>query len=709
MGINVNETVKQSMISIALIIALCFPTYGVANESVTNNNNPTPNLSNDNKNERYSPIFFSDYAPQTAYDMVQYLPGFVLVEEDNDVRGFSSGAGNILIDGTRPITKSGGIKEALERIPRTQVAFIEILRGNAGSSDTAGQSVVANVIRVKQSNAKQWKMGISSNGEGKLSPLGEFTISKQIGHWETAFKLDAIKEHGQRNAKIITRTIGKEQLKIHNEKRPTALNEIFISSDANTDINNHKIKVNARAGWSQYLPDTIRVGHYDNTTDNVTQNSFFKNERDSQYYTGELGLDWLIPSNNNWQWRLLNLNNIRNWFVDATTRNDLPRGNFKSGSLFRFDENTSENILRTTLSRQSAVNNGAFFQLTRQEYGLELAYSKMQSWLKLWSTNEHHQKQKINRDTYSKVNELRSESFINLTWQLPNLTLETRVAAEHSKISVSGDSHQSQSLFFIKPSIALVYDKNVNTQYRLNVKRTVGQLNFSDFAASADLVDDRNFSGNPTLKPDTAIYAGLAFDFLFSRKGAVGVELYHEWRSDVLEKIVLPSGGQALGNAGDAKVQGIKVSANLPLNRVLDDALLTFKANFIQSTFNDPVTGLSRELTDQDNPVIQIDFRQDIIEHNVSWGFGYNFYQENEEYYVNEYIHSRTAGRWNAFIETTRFGEFKFRLVAKHLGDDQQQRNRSVFNGNRSNSLITQENSKRTENARFNLTVSHAF
>jgi len=705
----VNETLKKSIIPVTLITALCLPTYVVANVNIINAKKATSNLSTNNRNERYSPIFFSDYAPQTAYEMVQYLPGFVLIEEDNDVRGFASGAGNVLIDGTRPTTKSGGIKEALERIPRTQVAYIEILRGNAGSSDTAGQSVVANVIRVKQSNAKQWKMGISSNGEGKLSPQGEFTISKQIGHWETAFKLDAIQEHGQRNAKIITSNIDEEQSKIHDEKRPTTLNEVFISSDAHTDINNHKIKINARAGWSQYLPDTIRVGHLNDNTDNDTKNSFFKSERDSQYYTGELGLDWLIPSNNNWQWRLLNLNNIRNWFVDATTRNDLPRGDFKSGSLFRFDEKTSENILRTTVSRQGTVNGNALFQLTRQEYGLELAYSKMQSWLKLWPVNAHHQKQEINRDTYSKVSELRSESFINLTWKLPILTLETRVAAEHSKISVSGDSHQSQSLFFIKPSLTLVYDKSENTQYRLNLKRTVGQLNFSDFAASADLVDDRSLAGNPTLKPDTAIYAGIAFDFRFSKKGAVGIELYHEWRSDVLEKIILPSGGQALGNAGNAKVKGLKVSANLPLDLVLDDALLTLEANFSQSKFNDPIIGLSRELTDQDNPLIQVDFRQDIIEHNFSWGLGYNFYQENEEYYVNEYIHSRTAGHWNAFIETTHFGEFKFRLVAKYLGDDQQQRNRSIFDGNRSNSLITQENSTRTENARVSLTVSRAF
>lgn len=692
---------------------LLLPAISMANGVINNTENTKNKLSIGENMERYTSVFFSDYAPQTAYDMVLYLPGFILIEENNDVRGFSTGAGNILIDGTRPTTKSGGIKEALERIPYTQVAYIEMLRGNAGSADAAGQSVVANVIRIKQSSAQRWQVGVSSNSKGKISPQGEFTISQQLGRWETAFKIDAKKEHGQRNAKITTSTISEEKTRIQDEKRPTTLNEIFISSDVSTDINDNKIKINARVGWSQFLPDTIRAGYYNEESgtnvDNSKYNNFFKNERDSQYYTGELGFDWLIPSKNNWQWRLLNLNNMRNWFVDANTRTDMPKGNFVNGSLFRFDEETSENIFRTSLSQQSAVDGNRFFQLIRQEYGIELAYSKMKSWLQLWPTNELHQKQVFSRDTYSKVSELRSESFVNFTWQLPVIILETGITAEHSKISVRGDSHQSQSLFFIKPSVALVYDKDESTQYRLNLKRTVGQLDFSDFAASADLVDDRNVSGNPILKPNTTVYASLAFDYRFAEKGAVGVEYYHEWRSDVLENIVLPSGEQALGNAGDAKVKGIKVSANLPLNLLLDGALLTFKANFIRSTFDDPVIGLSRELTDQNNPDVQIDFRQDITQHKLSWGIGYTFYQENEEYYVNEYIHSRTEGRWNAFIETIYFGEFKVRLTAEHLGGDQQQRNRSVYKKNRANSLVIQENSERTENSRVSFTVSRAF
>ena len=69
---------------------------------------------------------------------------------------------------------------------------------------------------------------------------------------------------------------------------------------------------------------------------------------------------------------------------------------------------------------------------------------------------------------------------------------------------------------------------------------------------------------------------------------------------------------------------------------------------------------------------------------------------------------SRKQGRWSSFIETTRFGGFKFRLAAENLGDDKQQRNRFVFDGNRSNNLVRHEHSKRTENVKFSFTISRA-
>src|SRR5690348_2407829 len=53
----------------------------------------------------FEPGFFARYSPANALDMVQQVPGFSLQEGDV-VRGFGGSAGNILINGERPSTKT---------------------------------------------------------------------------------------------------------------------------------------------------------------------------------------------------------------------------------------------------------------------------------------------------------------------------------------------------------------------------------------------------------------------------------------------------------------------------------------------------------------------------------------------------------------------------------------------------------------------------
>ncbi|MBL4631139.1 MAG: Plug domain-containing protein [Paraglaciecola sp.] len=172
-------------------------------------------------NEVYQRVFFAKYTPQTALDMVLRLPGFLLIETDNDVRGFAAGAGNVLIDGRRPTTKSGGIEEALSRIPAMQVAKIEVIRGASGSVDAAGQAVVANVIRVKNGGAKRWQIALNSHEDGKISSSAELVLSEQIQGWDSAFKLNATQQKSPREAQILIYSAEQEFIERQSENRPS--------------------------------------------------------------------------------------------------------------------------------------------------------------------------------------------------------------------------------------------------------------------------------------------------------------------------------------------------------------------------------------------------------------------------------------------------------------------------------------------------------
>ena len=74
---------------------------------------------------RFVPDFFTSYAPVTALDMVKRIPGFS-INEGEGRRGFGENAGNVLIDGDRPSTKSDDILTILSRIPASQVESITL-------------------------------------------------------------------------------------------------------------------------------------------------------------------------------------------------------------------------------------------------------------------------------------------------------------------------------------------------------------------------------------------------------------------------------------------------------------------------------------------------------------------------------------------------------------------------------------------------------
>ena len=88
--------------------------------------------------QSFEPAYFVRYAPNNALDMVQQVPGFSVQEGDN-VRGFGGAAGNILVNGERPSTKTG-LAALLTRIPVASVIRIELVTGVSATLDMRGQT-----------------------------------------------------------------------------------------------------------------------------------------------------------------------------------------------------------------------------------------------------------------------------------------------------------------------------------------------------------------------------------------------------------------------------------------------------------------------------------------------------------------------------------------------------------------------------------------
>lgn len=62
------------------------------------------------------------------------------------MRGFSQAAGNVVINGARPSSKSESLQQILARIPATRVLRVEVGPGDLYGSDYAGKSQVLNLV-----------------------------------------------------------------------------------------------------------------------------------------------------------------------------------------------------------------------------------------------------------------------------------------------------------------------------------------------------------------------------------------------------------------------------------------------------------------------------------------------------------------------------------------------------------------------------------
>src|SRR4051812_46943503 len=136
----------------------------------------------------YDLAFFTQYAPRTAYDIVQRIPGFTLDLGNNqaatgvDVRGFAGTAGNIVINGARPSTKSETLDTMLQRIPASRVTRVEVGPGDLYGADYSSKTQVANLI-LKEGGGTAGNVTVTATHwwQGKIVPTASATLSFSRG------------------------------------------------------------------------------------------------------------------------------------------------------------------------------------------------------------------------------------------------------------------------------------------------------------------------------------------------------------------------------------------------------------------------------------------------------------------------------------------------------------------------------------------------
>lgn len=642
---------------------------------------------------------FAAFSPQSALDIVERTPGFVLVEGE-DVRGFGAGGSNVLIDGARPSSKSGGIADALRRIPASQVERVELLR-NANTSEAQGQALVLNIVRVRGGASGTWFGEVERNARGVLYPRAEVTYARATGEWETSVKANAFWEEFPFETLRRNRDASGALTSSFVTGLPSTLADAFVSGDASRPIAGGQLNVTGRFGRSEYYfdqPSDIFLGRLPDGNRDQTELSQF----DSLDWIGELGVDFTRPVAGG-TWKTIGLINLKDSIAEQSNLREQADGQLISRTEVMSSSRPLELVGRSTFA-------GPGERRLRPEFGGEVAYNRLESALAI-SVDDGSGLVAIDIPSANiTVEELRGEAFANLTWLATStMTLEGGLAFEASEITVSGEADRSQTFTFVKPSLAVAWRATPRLQLRAAARRTIGQLDFSDFAASAELADEQTQAGNPDLGPDQTMRYSVSADYRGSDNLAFTLEAFLEDRTDVLEQVLLPSGAPGLSNAGDATYRGLKGSATLPLDRWLKGARLTGEAEFIESEFDDPLTGRTRDLTDIYTPVVSVALRRDAPGGLWSWGVDWESPGREIDYFTDEISTYNENANWGGFIETRALGGLNTRLSVQDAAPERGRRLRTFFDPDRSGAVIGTDERLTRRGTSVTLRVSGTF
>ena len=138
----------------------------------------------------YEAAYFTQFAPSNALQIVQRVPGFTLELGNQEVRGFGQAAGNVVINGQRPSSKSDTLETILARIPASRVARVEVGPGDLFGSEFSGKPVVLNLVTTSAGGlAGTFNGQLRRTYTGRVEP--DVTVSALLRRGKSSFNASA--------------------------------------------------------------------------------------------------------------------------------------------------------------------------------------------------------------------------------------------------------------------------------------------------------------------------------------------------------------------------------------------------------------------------------------------------------------------------------------------------------------------------------------
>jgi len=644
----------------------------------------------------YDAGYFAQFAPRTALDMVERVPGFV-IDEGEERRGLAGAQGNVLIDGEPPTAKAQEIDDILAAIPASDIERIELIRG-ARSSAGSAQTMRVNVVRRAGAGAGVWNIELAHTRDGRVSPSVSAAWSGRRGAMSYGVSAALDTEHAPfRGVRADFDSFGAlEERRI--ERVPTDEREGRLAAEMTLPWLGGALALNGQLSRNDVEEDE-RVVLYDASS---AQDGSVGTELREREDVGELGVSYQRDLGI-WDTELAALVTRRRFTGDETTRELDAAGALDEAAEQAQRVTSGETILRATGQR-------ALHDAWRVEIGVEAALNTLEQRLRLIEDDGGGPVPVVLPSANVRVEEERGEAFFMFSGPLaPHWALEAGAVVEASRLTQSGDTESETALTYWKPSVQLTRSIGVRNQLRFRFYRDVGQLDFEDFVSAADITSSIIDGGNPDLRPETSWRLEAAGDWRFAEDGAFALTLYRWWVEDALDIVPVGMPGDLIdapGNIGDADVFGARASLTWPLPF---HAQLRVEAMAQDSEASDPLTGETRSLSGFEEGTLSIALRQDIERFRAAWGVEFESEREAPSYRLDRVEDDQDADELTLWVETTAFGGLKLRAWATNLSGSDEVRRRRLFDPDRLGSFDGSDWRARHEGVTLGVSASGNF
>lgn len=685
----------------SLFIAASFPPQILAQDTVA-----------DDTTIMYPASYFVDFAPTTAKDMLDRIPGagsttgggspsfggggFSGSGGGRGGRGFGSGSGGreILINGKRTAGKSNQTRNLLRRITAEQVDYIEIIRGTSGELDVRGSAQVINVVLFEELSNRSisYEVNMDRYWDHETQPGGSVSYSDQIG--DLGFVLSAVAEPRYDHR------VSKETSILGDFSPNDRVREERIREQTSYDLSAnlvYELSGRSSARFNALYSENDNPTKVTRRTTDLTINpnavELEREEIPAEQDNWEIGGDYETFFSNGDRFKILFISN-QNTRASTRERFELADDGSETKNLFLASGSvTRERIVRGSYTMDILEHQDV-------EFGVERAQTILDSNLALGivdssgipSADFGGLVPTSVSNANSIVEEIRYEPFIIHNWIFNSrMSLESTLLYETSEISQKGDISNKRDFDFVKPKLDFRFDLTPTLQLRGSIEKVVNQLRFSDFVADTDSQDnDSNVrAGNVNLRQEWLWKYDVNAEYrLPNDVGVLDANIFYHDHHDVIERIdVSPSEDDlqsANGNIGDGIMYGMNLNASIRMRMIdMPNLLISSRFNLGDSKIKDPFTGKDRRFAFNSRGRWSLSFRHDLPRWNMNYGASWNnrFDGNQKRFDIDDIESSLGEPNVSAFVEFIAFDSITFRFDARDLSNNLQCRERMRFVG----------------------------